>query len=347
MPRPWRIQWEGCWYHVTSRGNGRGNIFHDDEDRLHFLGLLGRMTERFRVRLHVYALMDNHYHWLLQTLEANLSRAMQWFNSGYSSWFNRRHRRPGHLLQGRYKAIVVQPEQWGLELSRYVHLNPIRVERFELDKRRQRQNRADVGSELQVERWKDRIEYLRNYRWSSYRAYVGLDSSPSWLNCAEVLSWMRAPEGKQRRAYQQFVEAAAREGLQQTPWRQLQAQVALGDDAFIQGLEKHLERREPQAARVLRRRPDFETVVGIVEGMRAESWEQFSNRHGDWGRELVLCLAHEHCELTLQQLGRLVGKMDYSAVSKAIERFRVRMATDRELAALVAQATTELSNVPV
>lgn len=104
MARPVRLQWEGCWYHITSRGNERQVLFRDAADCTHFLRLLSQMTERFRTRLHVYTLMDNHYHLLLQTLQANLSRAMHWLNSGYSGWFNRRHRRCGHLLQGRYKA---------------------------------------------------------------------------------------------------------------------------------------------------------------------------------------------------------------------------------------------------
>src|SRR5487761_2400795 len=148
MARPVRLQWEGCWYHITSRGNERQNLFRDAADCTHFLGLLSQMPERFCTRLHVYTLMDNHYHLVLQTMEANLMQGMQWLNSGYSGWFNRRHRRCGHLLQGRYKAIVVEPEQWGLELSRYVHLNPIRVKRFQLDKTMQRRNRMGAGREL-------------------------------------------------------------------------------------------------------------------------------------------------------------------------------------------------------
>ena len=101
MARPLRISRPGSWYHLTARGNERRPIFRDDGDRQRFLTLLESWVERYRVRLHAYVLMNNHYHLLAQTLEANLSDAMQWLNVGYSVWFNRRHRRVGHLFQGR------------------------------------------------------------------------------------------------------------------------------------------------------------------------------------------------------------------------------------------------------
>ncbi|MGB7620935.1 MAG: transposase [Terriglobia bacterium] len=198
MARPLRIQWAGCWYHITSRGNERRPIYLDDADRFEFLNWLSEMTSRFQARLHVYALMVNHYHLLLQTLEANLSKAMQWLNSGYSQWFNARHRRCGHLLQGRFKGIVVEPEAWGLELSRYIHLNPVRVERFHLDKKSRGRNQRGIGEDdLQ---WRERIDYLRNYPWRSYQAYVGLAKPPSWLESASVLGWLGGEQGWQSRA---------------------------------------------------------------------------------------------------------------------------------------------------
>ena len=236
MARPLRIQWEGAWYHITSRGNERQLIFRDDEDRCEFLGRLSEMTARYRLRLHAYTLMDNHWHGLLETLEANLSRAMQWLNSGYSAWFNRRHGRTGHLLQGRFKGIIVEPQRWGLELSRYVHLNPIRVGRLELNKLSRRRSQAVLSTGLPAELWKERVEFLRHHRWSSYRAYIGLEPTPTWLTTNTVLSWMGGKEEERKEAYRDYVEGAAREGLKQTPWAELQAQVALGDEAFLQSL---------------------------------------------------------------------------------------------------------------
>jgi len=127
MARPLRIEKEGGWYHVTSRGNERKPIYQDERDREHFLELLAEMVSRFRVRLHCYVLMDNHYHLLLELTEANLSRAVQWLNVSYCVWYNRRHGRNGHLLQGRFKSVAIERDEWGLELSRYLHLNPVRI----------------------------------------------------------------------------------------------------------------------------------------------------------------------------------------------------------------------------
>ena len=128
MARPLRIEKAGGWYHVTSRGNERKPIYRDDRDREHFLDLIAEMVSRFRVRVHCYVLMDNHYHLLLELTEANLSRAAQWLNVSYSVWYNRRRGRSGHLLQGRFKSVAVSRDEWALELSRYLHLNPVRIQ---------------------------------------------------------------------------------------------------------------------------------------------------------------------------------------------------------------------------
>jgi putative transposase len=345
MARPLRIQWEGAWYHITSRGNERQLIFRDDEDRCEFLGRLSEMTERYRLRLHAYTLMDNHWHGLLETLEANLSRALQWLNSGYSGWFNRRHGRTGHLLQGRFKGIIVEPQRWGLELSRYVHLNPIRVGRFELNKQSRRRNQLGLARELPTELWKERVDFLRHYRWSSYRAYIGLEPAPAWLTTETVLGWMGGPKGARQQAYRDYVEVAAKEGLDQLPWTELQAQVVLGDEAFLQGLSPkvHGNEHEQPSLYQLKRRPEFATVVGVVEHLKEEPWEQFRNRHGDWGRDMVLYLARHHCGLVLKDLGERAGLINERSLTKAIHRFEVRLKKDPLLGKLLALAQVELS----
>ena len=130
MARPLRIERAGAWYHITARGNERKSIYRHQKDYLRFCELLGEAVDRFRWRLHGYVLMPNHYHLLLETSEANLSASMQWLSVSYSVWFNLRHQRSGHLFQGRFKSIVVDPVGWGLALSRYVHLNPVRISRL-------------------------------------------------------------------------------------------------------------------------------------------------------------------------------------------------------------------------
>ena len=125
MSRPLRLEFAGALYHVTARGNAREAIFRDDEDRAMFLDLVGREIAQQRWRCYAYCLMGNHYHLLIETAEPNLTRGMQRLNQVYTQRFNRRHRRVGHVLQGRYKAIVVDHDSYLKELIRYVVLNPV------------------------------------------------------------------------------------------------------------------------------------------------------------------------------------------------------------------------------
>ena len=152
MARAWRIERAGGRYHVTARGNERKPIYRDESDREHFLELLAESTERFGLRVHAYVLMDNHYHVLVETPEANLSRAMQWVNVSYSLWFNRRHGRVGHLFQGRFSAVVVEDEAGWQEVARYVHLNPVRIAGLGLDKRQRAGARLGIGRGPSAER---------------------------------------------------------------------------------------------------------------------------------------------------------------------------------------------------
>jgi putative transposase len=127
MARPWRIQYAGAYYHVLSRGNAGRDVFRDDVDRKVFLETLGETCDRFGVEVYAFVLMTNHYHFLLQTGAANLSRAMQWFGVTYTRRFNSRHFRRGHLFQGRFKSILVESDAYVVELSCYIHRNPLRA----------------------------------------------------------------------------------------------------------------------------------------------------------------------------------------------------------------------------
>jgi putative transposase len=127
MARPLRVHRPEAWYHVTARGTERKDIFREERDRRHWLELIPELAERFRIPIFAYVMMDNHYHLLVGAPELNLSQAMQWFQTSYSMWFNRKHGRVGPLFQGRFHAVVVEPDAFAHELSRYIHLNPVRV----------------------------------------------------------------------------------------------------------------------------------------------------------------------------------------------------------------------------
>ncbi|NVK43915.1 MAG: transposase [Oceanospirillaceae bacterium] len=128
MARPLRLEFAGALYHLTSRGNRRELIYETDEDRCVFLAVLDEVCETFNWVCHAYCMMGNHYHLLIETPEGNLSQGMRQLNGVYTQRFNRQHRRVGHLLQGRYKAILVEKDAYLLELARYIVLNPVRAE---------------------------------------------------------------------------------------------------------------------------------------------------------------------------------------------------------------------------
>ena len=161
MARAWRIEYEGALYHVLSRGNEGRPIFLDNDDRLLFFETLGEMSERFEIDIFAYVLMDNHYHLLFRTNRANLSKSMQWFGATYTKRFNIGHNRAGHLFQGRFKNMLVENDAYLLQLSYYIHRNPLRA--------------------AMVRRSAD-------YKWSSYRAYAYGKSHQNWLNTDVILS---------------------------------------------------------------------------------------------------------------------------------------------------------------
>jgi len=145
MARYLRCNVRDGWYHITTRGVGRREIFGDDRDREHFVKLLGELVGRYDVILHAYVLMENHYHLLIETPYGNASRALQWLNVSYAAWYNARHRRNGQLFQGRYKSIPIQGDgSWALTCSIYLHLNPVRIRALGLGKEARAAEKAGV-----------------------------------------------------------------------------------------------------------------------------------------------------------------------------------------------------------
>jgi len=224
MARPLRIEFEGAVYHVTSRGNAQQAIFLDDEDRTRFLERLGQVVDRFEWVCHAYCLMTNHYHLLLETPAANLSRGMQLLNGTFTQGFNRRHGRVGHVLQGRFKGILVEKESHLLELARYVVLNPIR---------------AGV------------VKHPRQYPWSSYRATAGDEVPAPFVTVEWILSQFDASLKRARSAYRRFVM----EGLGVTVWEDVKGGILLGTEEFMTRMGPMLRETEPDFE--IRRRERF------------------------------------------------------------------------------------------
>ena len=348
MARPLRIERAGAWYHLTARGNERQPIFRDRRDYQHFCELLAEAVERFRWRLHAYVLMKNHFHLMIETTDANLSRSMQWLGVSYTVWFNRRHTRSGHLFQGRFKSIIVDPSTWAVELSRYIHLNPVRVTTLGLSKTDRAQARMPGLPAPDPDTVRRRLETLRQFRWSSYPAYAGQSAAPAWLTHEHVLEAMGKGSLPQRqRRYRDHVETAVRQGLAATPWEQLRARLVLGSEKFMRKLQATLagNKREQPALRRLADRPDWAKIIAAVEQTQGAPWRDFADKRGDPGRDLALYLARKHCQLKLAELGTLAGGMDYASVSIAIQRFQRRLKRDKSLAKQADKAANLAFNV--
>jgi len=334
MARPLRIERVGSWYHITCRGNERRPIYRQDQDRRHFCSLLRELVERFRICLHAYVLMDNHFHLLIQISELNLSVTMQWLNLSYSVWFNRGYGRSGHLFQGRYKAVVVDPREWAVGLSVYLHLNPVRVGRLGLSKREQQRSRAIGKAEVDRVAIAERIERLREYRWSSYRAYIGLERCPDWLERQTVLNWSGGKGARAGRLrYREHVESKVREGLLASPWEELRAQAVLGSEEFLREVIGQVSgnKREQGALRQLEKRPSLAAVIAAVEKVKGEKWAEFRDRYGDWGRDVVMHLGRRVSGMKLGELGSAVGGIDYVTVSNGVRRLERKMEGNPQL----------------
>jgi putative transposase len=203
MARPLRLEFVDAIYHLTSRGNARQKVFFTDADRELFLSTLAGVVSRYGWICHAYCLMANHYHLLIETPKANLSLGMRQLNGIYTQSFNRRHKRVGHLFQGRFKAILVERESHLLELCRYIVLNPLRVK----------------GGAI-----------ARGWKWSSYGATAGLAPVPGFLST----DWILAQFGKRRAQAQKQYRAFVRDGMASRPWEKLKGQIYLGSEAFIE-----------------------------------------------------------------------------------------------------------------
>jgi putative transposase len=337
MARPLRVDIAGGWYHVTARGDHRRTIFCDGRDEQHFCELLGEMREQFRVQVLAYVLMGNHYHVMVCTPEANLSRAIQWLNVSYSVWFNKRHGEVGHVFQGRFKAIVVEGEGWGIVLSEYVHLNPVRIKALGQGKRARGADRQGLTRPPTEAEVKARLERLRGYRASSYRAYAGYGKRPEWLDAEIILSRSGGGAG-----YRKAVEDRVRQGVDESPWQQVKWGLALGGEAFAARVRKQIRvGREAAGKRRLRQQRTFEDVVSVVERLTGETWGSFRDRHGDRRRDLVLWVARRCTGMTAAELGQAAGGMDYAAVTMAVRRFPGAQMRDKNLARLTAQVLTK------
>lgn len=334
MARPLRLNIAGGWYHVWSRGVNRGIIFRDDDDRYHMLEVLGRASERYRIAIHAYVLMDNHYHLIADTPEGNLSKAMQWISTSYSMWHNRRHGRIGPLFQGRYGSSLIEDSRWAYELSVYLHLNPVRTAAYDWGKRRRKAENAGLSRDPTPEEVSSKLKAVREYKWSSYRAYAGYRMGLKWVELRKLLKRTgKRSRADQQKAYRKDVQAWIKRGVEETRVERLRDKLAIGTEAFIDRLKGGIGRpgREETGKARMSRRTKFEDVVHAVEQLKAEAWVDFKARHGDSGKGHVYWFSREFCGMTHSEIGAACGGVDYGAVCMALRRYETALEKNRRL----------------
>jgi REP element-mobilizing transposase RayT len=281
VSRPLRIEYPGAVYHVTARGNAREVIFKDDADRKNFLVVLGKIVERYNWLCHAYCLMGNHYHLLIETPDGNLSQGMRQLNGVYTQTFNRRHRRVGHVLQGRFKAILVDKDSYLLELGRYIVLNPVRAKM---------------------------VKHPKHYAWSSYRATAGLSNPPAFL----TREWLLSQFGHHRKTTEARYRVFVAQGTgQPSPWDTLTGQILLGSESFVKKMTGKLK-----AAEGLREIPRRQRLAARPALSALFPKQGFKNKTA---RDKAIHQAHRDHGYTLVEIGRALG-LHYTTISKVVNR---------------------------
>lgn len=326
-----------------SRGINRAPIFLENRDREHFLELLEKVVERFRIRIHAYVLMDNHFHLLVETPEGNLSSSLQWLKQAYSIWHNLKHDRVGPLFQGRFKSVPVEDASWVYELSLYIHLNPLRLARFKLS-RVERQTAAVVPEKEPTPKEATRLlRALRLFPWSSYRAYAGYIRKPGWLATETILG--RSGGRNPRQSYRKEVQRRLTSGVEAENMERLRDALAVGSAEFSEKVRKVLRQadREFSGRYQARRAASLPNVIKSVE--RHLGAPVVLGKRGGLGRDMTLTLARDLCGMTLRELGEQMGGIDYASVHMAIRRMEQRIAEKPEFFKAMDELKASLLNV--
>lgn len=317
MARPLRLEFPGALYHVTVRGNERRPIFFSDTDRLGFLKLLGEATARFGWSITAWVLMTNHFHLVVQTPEPNLSRGMHWLNGKYASWINRKHRRCGHLFQGRFHSVLIEKDVHLAEVLRYVALNPVR---------------AGI------------VPSPEAFAWSSYRMTVGLEPAPSWFDVDAALAAFGSDTATAQVEYRAFV--LAKVGVENRLWDNLRNSIYLGSEEWAKTMRRLVESKprstdHPKAHRAVGR-PTIQAILGAVARIKGMPIDVLRGRGSGPLRWLIAWIGWHEGLVTLRTIAAALRLRSEGYVSTLIRRCENRFSTDRALLATLDDALAAL-----
>lgn len=320
MSRPLRIKYPNAWYHILNRGRRKEPIFIDKKDYYRFIDLLKNTSEQWNLRIAAYCLMPNHYHLLVQTPDANISRCMRHIDGVYTQRFNRHHKCDGPLFRGRYKSILVDADSYLLQLVRYIHYNPLK---------------AGLT---------DRID---RYLWSSHRGYLSKAEKWNWLNKDFVFSMLSKNKGDRLKNYRQFIsmeeENDISKVLDKKKWPAMLGSVDFITKVKEKFFSEKINDEVPQSRELA---PDPYQIQKIVcEYYRIDKEELFSSRRGisNEPRNIAIYLTRRLRGDSLKQIGAHFQLKKYSSVSSIIERMNEAIVKDQKLRNRIGKLVTVLS----
>lgn len=310
--RPIRIEFPGAFYHAYSRGNQKQLIFLTDEDKCYFIKCLRQACRKYGAVTHTYCLMPNHFHLFIETTLAHLSRMMQYLITEYARYFNRKHERQGHLFQGRFRSVLVEVSNYAIELSRYIHLNPVR---------------AGI------------VERPEQYSWSSFGYFMGKANPEPWLDTSTILKLFGDQRKAAQKAYSEFIAA----GIGLPSCASIKDSVKIG----ILGSKEFIERtrneqladdvimpdRERPQLRKLRKEPDLQRIKNLCERSLGTG-----NR---WTMPITILIGHRCTAAKLKELGSLYS-LSVSGASNAYRRALAAIGSNEALSRAVEQIEKEL-----
>lgn len=308
MSRPLRIEYPDGWYHVMNRGRRAELIFSDRQDYLMFTELMRETSEMWKIKISSYCLMPNHYHMLIQTPEANISRSMRHLNGVYTQRYNRRHHCDGQLFRGRFKSILVSGDSYLLQAVRYIHRNPLRA---------------------------GLVEVIDVYPWSSHKGYISVARNWEWLHKKYILSLLSKSRKDWLRYYKEWVsvedEDEVRKKLDGKKWPSI-----LGPEEFIDRFKgkyctPEIAEEVPGARELLPGVDQILEAVGRFYGVGVFALKEKRRGRANEARNAAIYLTRRLRRDTLKEIGEQFQIDRYSTVSSTIERMKKRMLEDRAL----------------
>lgn len=317
MARSLRIEYPGAFYHVIQRGIERRSIFTSDIDREKFFSYLNASFLAYKSVIHTYVLMNNHYHLILETPQANLSKVMHYINTSYAAYYNTKHKRAGHLYQGRFKAILVDKDEYLHHLSCYIHLNPVR---------------AGI------------VKFPEEYRYSSYNYFISNNKPPPWFNPCLILSMFDNKTVKAKRLYKQFVtDNAGKE--KDIIKNNIKNGFVLGSDDFFERIKAKIDASKNDSEIPILKEVKAKEGPSL-EYIRSTA-EKFIGHDKRLARSVSMYLSRKYTQKTNNEIAAFYGKIGYTGVSQAYRRIENRRGKNRNLEKLITTVDNKINKCEV